>query len=153
MLHRRWCCFFQPYIKYYRPFSSLSLRQLPPYHLAIPFQRVAPLSSSSHDNHPSIPPLPTTSSTDAPPRPLTLKEEILRLGQLYRPEKKALSIATVALGISTTVTMCVPAGMGKIIDLVTTAGAADQLPYVTGRPLSRLNNNAYDNVLLSRPVG
>ncbi|DBA04329.1 TPA: hypothetical protein N0F65_002091 [Lagenidium giganteum] len=58
--------------------------------------------------------------------------EIKRLMNLYKPEKKPLMVSMTALALSTTITMCVPFGMGKIIDVVTSVDGATQLPYVTG---------------------
>ncbi|TMW62331.1 hypothetical protein Poli38472_009824 [Pythium oligandrum] len=58
--------------------------------------------------------------------------EIRRLFNLYEPEKKPLMISMGALGISTAVTMAVPFGIGKIMDVVTAADGAAQLPTVAG---------------------
>ncbi len=58
--------------------------------------------------------------------------EMRRLLDLYKPEKKPLVISLSALGISTAITMCVPFGMGKIIDVVTTSDGTGQLPMVVG---------------------
>ncbi|CAH0487278.1 unnamed protein product [Peronospora farinosa] len=52
------------------------------------------------------------------------KKEVKRLLSLYIPEKKPLAISISALGVSTFITMCVPYGMGKVIDVVTTGSAA-----------------------------
>ncbi|OQS05969.1 ATP-binding cassette sub-family B member 10, mitochondrial-like, partial [Thraustotheca clavata] len=54
-----------------------------------------------------------------------------RLMKLYEPEKKNLAISLSALGLSTAITMCVPFGMGKIIDVVTQPGGIDHLPMVS----------------------
>ncbi|ETM42686.1 hypothetical protein L914_11716 [Phytophthora nicotianae] len=56
--------------------------------------------------------------------------EIKRLLSLYKPEKKPLAISISALGVSTFITMCVPYGMGKVIDVVT-AGSAAAMPLPT----------------------
>lgn len=58
--------------------------------------------------------------------------DVKRLFTLYKPEKGPLMISTAALTVSTAITMSVPAGMGKIIDLTTAPDAAAQLPYVAG---------------------
>ena len=51
--------------------------------------------------------------------------------QLYEPEKKNLAISLSALGLSTAITMTVPFGMGKIIDVVTQPGGLEMLPSVS----------------------
>ncbi|KAE9197305.1 hypothetical protein PF004_g19868 [Phytophthora fragariae] len=56
--------------------------------------------------------------------------EVKRLLSLYRPEKKPLAVSISALGVSTVITMCVPYGMGKVIDVVT-AGSAAAMPLPT----------------------
>ncbi|KAF1779059.1 P-loop containing nucleoside triphosphate hydrolase [Phytophthora cactorum] len=56
--------------------------------------------------------------------------EIKRLLSLYKPEKKPLAISISALGVSTFITMCVPYGMGKVIDVVS-AGSAAAMPLPT----------------------
>ncbi|KAG6620390.1 ATP-binding cassette sub-family B member 10 [Phytophthora cinnamomi] len=56
--------------------------------------------------------------------------EVKRLLSLYKPEKKPLAISISALGVSTFITMCVPYGMGKVIDVVT-AGSAAAMPLPT----------------------
>ncbi|GMF37721.1 unnamed protein product [Phytophthora fragariaefolia] len=56
--------------------------------------------------------------------------DVKRLLSLYRPEKKPLAVSISALGVSTLITMCVPYGMGKVIDVVT-AGAAAPVPLPT----------------------
>ncbi|GAB9474805.1 Atp-binding cassette sub-family b member 10, partial [Globisporangium polare] len=58
--------------------------------------------------------------------------EVRRLLNLYQPEKKQTLIAISALSVSTVITMCVPFGMGKVIDAVTAADAGLNLPYVVG---------------------
>ncbi|RLN72378.1 hypothetical protein BBJ28_00005999, partial [Nothophytophthora sp. Chile5] len=65
------------------------------------------------------------------PQPVAKVSEIRRLLSLYKPEKKPLTISISALGVSTFITMCVPFGMGKVIDVVTAGAAAPlPLPYV-----------------------
>lgn len=66
-------------------------------------------------------------------KPPRKTKQIKRLLQLYKPEKRAVAISSVALGISTTVTMCVPAGMGYIIDIVSNPSMTHMLPQVTGK--------------------
>ncbi|KAG7383998.1 Multidrug resistance protein 1 [Phytophthora boehmeriae] len=57
--------------------------------------------------------------------------EVKRLLSLYSPERKPLAISISALGVSTFITMCVPYGMGKVIDVVSAGSAAAlPLPYV-----------------------
>ncbi|KAF1313866.1 Atp-binding cassette sub-family b member 10, partial [Globisporangium splendens] len=58
--------------------------------------------------------------------------EVRRLLNLYIPEKKQALISLGALSVSTVITMAVPFGMGKVIDAVTAADAALNLPYVIG---------------------
>ncbi|CAI5717206.1 unnamed protein product [Hyaloperonospora brassicae] len=55
---------------------------------------------------------------------------VQKLLSLYHPEKKPLVISISALGVSTFITMCVPHGMGKVIDVVT-AGTAAAMPLST----------------------
>lgn len=50
--------------------------------------------------------------------------DLRRLFQLYRPEKRRLTVAFGALSLSTGITMLVPAGIGRVIDsIATTQGA------------------------------
>ncbi|KAG7380697.1 Multidrug resistance protein 1 [Phytophthora pseudosyringae] len=56
--------------------------------------------------------------------------EVKRLLSLYQPEKKPLAVSISALGVSTFITMCVPYGMGKVIDVVT-AGSTAAVPLPT----------------------
>ncbi|GLE05825.1 hypothetical protein PINS_up015006 [Pythium insidiosum] len=82
----------------------------------------------------------STAAPAAPPgdedekkAPTTSKlEEVKRLMRLYAPEKKPLAVSMSALAVSTAVSMCVPFGMGKIIDVVTAADGAAHLPTVAG---------------------
>ncbi|CAH0478412.1 unnamed protein product [Peronospora belbahrii] len=62
--------------------------------------------------------------------PVAKVSEVKRLLSLYGPEKKPLAISISTLGISTFITMCVPYGMGKVIDVVT-AGSAAAMPLPT----------------------
>ncbi|KAI9916944.1 hypothetical protein PsorP6_017155 [Peronosclerospora sorghi] len=57
-------------------------------------------------------------------------KQIQRFVSLYKPEKKPLVVSITALGVSTVITMCVPYGMGKVIDVVT-AGSATAMPLST----------------------
>uniref|UniRef100_M4BF40 Uncharacterized protein n=1 Tax=Hyaloperonospora arabidopsidis (strain Emoy2) TaxID=559515 RepID=M4BF40_HYAAE len=55
----------------------------------------------------------------------TSKEDgVRKLLSLYHPEKKPLVLSISALGVSTFITMCVPYGMGRVIDVVTASTAA-----------------------------
>lgn len=66
----------------------------------------------------------------APSAPSAKASEARRLLALYAPEKRPLALSASALGVSTAITMCVPFGMGRVIDVVA-AGGAD-LPAVAG---------------------
>ncbi|RHY30792.1 hypothetical protein DYB32_004029 [Aphanomyces invadans] len=70
---------------------------------------------------------PPTPSTDKPKPKMT---DFKRLMALYKPEKRNLGIAITALGLSTGITMCMPFGMGRIIDVVTQPNGLEQLPVV-----------------------
>ncbi|ETV92142.1 hypothetical protein H310_13396 [Aphanomyces invadans] len=70
---------------------------------------------------------PPTPSTDKPKPKMT---DFKRLMALYKPEKRNLGIAMTALGLSTGITMCMPFGMGRIIDVVTQPNGLEQLPVV-----------------------
>ncbi|KAF0694390.1 Aste57867_14730 [Aphanomyces stellatus] len=73
----------------------------------------------------------TTADDDASPStPATKRSDFRRLMQLYAPEKRNLAISMSALGVSTAITMCMPFGMGRIIDVVTQPGGLEQLPVV-----------------------
>ncbi|KAH7467093.1 ATP-binding cassette sub-family B member 10, mitochondrial [Phytophthora ramorum] len=69
-------------------------------------------------------------ATNATKVPAAKTGEVKRLLSLYKPEKKPLAISISALGVSTFITMCVPFGMGKVIDVVT-AGTAAAVPLPT----------------------
>ncbi|TYZ65773.1 hypothetical protein PybrP1_009974 [[Pythium] brassicae (nom. inval.)] len=58
--------------------------------------------------------------------------EVRRLLALYAPEKRPTLLALSALSVSTVITMCVPFGMGRVIDAVTAADPALSLPLVVG---------------------
>ncbi|KAG9398336.1 Multidrug resistance protein 1 [Aphanomyces cochlioides] len=62
--------------------------------------------------------------------PSVKTSDFKRLLKLYEPEKKNLAISMSALGISTAITMALPFGMGRIIDVVTQPNGMDQLPVV-----------------------
>ncbi|CAK4084582.1 unnamed protein product [Aphanomyces euteiches] len=62
--------------------------------------------------------------------PSAKTSDFKRLLKLYEPEKKNLAISMSALGISTAITMALPFGMGRIIDVVTQPNGMDQLPVV-----------------------
>lgn len=71
---------------------------------------------------------------DAPAKaaPKERGRELRRLMALYKPEKKPLALSISALTVSTFITMCVPFGMGKVIDVVTAADPVMALPTVVG---------------------
>lgn len=73
--------------------------------------------------------------------------EVKRLLALYQPEKKPLMVSMAALTVSTGVTMAVPFGMGRIIDVVTAADAAVQLPTVAGALAGLFTLGAITNVI------
>lgn len=56
--------------------------------------------------------------------------EARRLLALYAPEKRPTMLALSALSLSTVITMCVPFGMGRVIDTVTAADPTLSLPLV-----------------------
>lgn len=56
--------------------------------------------------------------------------EVKQLLSLYTPVKKSLAISISALSVSTCITMCVPFGMGRVIDVVS-AGSAAAMPLPT----------------------
>ncbi|RHY96504.1 hypothetical protein DYB37_007187 [Aphanomyces astaci] len=63
-------------------------------------------------------------------KPATKASDFKRLMALYKPEKRNLAISMTALGLSTAITMCLPYGMGRILDVVTQPDGLDQLPVV-----------------------
>jgi ABC-type multidrug transport system fused ATPase/permease subunit len=81
--------------------------------------------------------LPPQKSEDKDAETVEKKErgklsEARRLLALYAPEKRPLALSISALSVSTAITMCVPFGMGKVIDAVTAAGGGADLPTVVG---------------------
>ncbi|KDO31627.1 hypothetical protein SPRG_03547 [Saprolegnia parasitica CBS 223.65] len=74
---------------------------------------------------------PSEKETPPEAKPASKLSEFRRLMQLYEPEKKNLAISLSALGLSTAITMTVPFGMGKIIDVVTQPGGVEMLPTVS----------------------
>ncbi|EQC37148.1 hypothetical protein SDRG_05375 [Saprolegnia diclina VS20] len=74
---------------------------------------------------------PSEKEAPAEAKPASKLSEFRRLMQLYEPEKKNLAISLSALGLSTAITMTVPFGMGKIIDVVTQPGGVEMLPTVS----------------------
>ncbi|RHY78042.1 hypothetical protein DYB30_008558, partial [Aphanomyces astaci] len=63
-------------------------------------------------------------------KPTAKASDFKRLMALYKPEKRNLAISMTALGLSTAITMCLPYGMGRILDVVTQPDGLDQLPVV-----------------------
>ena len=94
---------------------------------SIPFTRLASTQALSTDRKTQ-----ESRVTQVDAKPSAKLSEIRRLMALYAPEKKPLALSMSALAVSTAITMCVPFGMGKVVDLVTTAGGAAELTTMTG---------------------
>ena len=80
-------------------------------------------------------------------RSLSTRRDLIRLLDLYRDEKPALTVSLTALSISTAITMCIPVGMGTVIDMITTPSGLENLTAFTGSLASLFILGAGANVL------
>ena len=63
-------------------------------------------------------------SEEEQPTKVKKKDQLGQLLSLYRPETRSVAVSSLALAVSTAITMTVPASMGMIVDMTTSSSTS-----------------------------